>query len=95
MSLHGIKVHQNPLKISTLYRRFPDNHFPGQTFPGQVSHKLHFVRLQYTRPTFLLLDATSRNGWSHAYNSWLIQVVFVGCFLCQRDNNNMFEILYV
>ena len=39
----------------SLYRRFPDNHFPGQTFPGQVIlrnfHVHNVCKYQLYRPS--------------------------------------------
>jgi len=50
--------------LNTLYRRFPDNHFPGQTFPGQVilrNFHVHSVcKYQLYRPSHTICRYTER-----------------------------------
>jgi len=39
--------------VTSLYRRFPDNHFPGQTFPGQdLSRTITFPDMTFPGKTF-------------------------------------------
>jgi len=41
------------MQLPCLYRRFPDNHFPGQTFPGQdISQTRPFLDNHFPGQTF-------------------------------------------
>ena len=50
----GVALVTDSVVCPPLYRRFPDNHFPGQTFPGQdVSRTRRFPDNHFPGQTFL------------------------------------------